>query len=790
MVVTSSRTFGDQLRRYRVERGLTQEGLAEHAGLSTRAISDLERGIKLHPRRDTIHLLSMALKLDVPARALLEDLARRAPRGQGQHRPVLEAVGPEDIPNNLPALLTPLIGREREIDEVRSLLLHPNVRLLTVTGPGGIGKTRLALQAAQDLIGAFENGVFLVRLASVTEPGLLVPTIAQTLRVPERAGQPLIDGLRDFLRPKAMLLVLDNFEHLVKASTVVVELLEDCPEVKVLVTSREVLHLVGERPYSVPPLALPNLQHLPSVEQLRQCDAVELFVQRARMVKPDFALTAENAPLVARVCHRLDGLPLAIELVTARLKIASLTELLSWLDRRVPAHVSDARDAGHRQQTIRNTFAWSYDLLNPGEQTLFRRLAVFVGGWNLPAANAVCNASQDLDVDLFDGVASLVDKSLLNREESPDGTSRFAMLEVIRDFAFERLVGSGEADHDRAHHATFFLELAERAEPLLRGKEQDAWLRRLDEEHDNFRAALQHFQATGAVEAGLRLCGALQWFWWERGFLGEGQGWCESFLGLAGAGNFPAARAKALNGAGYLATGRGDFARAIALCEESLAISRDLADQGGVAWSLVYLAAAHHRRGDPETAKARAAESLAAFRASANEAGVLFALCFLGLAAQDQGDDTRATAALGEAAEIARRSGDREHLARALTGLGLCALFNRGDVEAARAFFREGLSHSAHLRQSYTLLYGLEGLAAVAALRDEMERAVRLWEASAMAREASTLVAAPQIRAKMGRYVERAYGALPEARLAQARDEGRAMTLYQVAAHSMSSESA
>jgi predicted ATPase/class 3 adenylate cyclase len=392
--------------------------------------------------------------------------------------------------NNLPLQPTPLIGREKEVSEVCDLLRGDETRLLTLTGPGGTGKTRLALQAAADLLDDFSDGAFLVPLATLTEAELLLPTVAETLGVRESGEQPLDESLKDYLSERRVLLVLDNFEQVLGAAPTVTELLAGAPGLKVLATSRAPLGLYGEKEYAVPPLSVPDVRHLPDLKTLSQYEAVRLFIERAKSAKADFEVTDDSAPAVAEICVRLDGLPLAIELAAARIKMLPPRAMLHRLGSRLKLLTGGARDLPERQRTLRGTIEWSHALLDEGERTLFGRLAVFSGGRTLEAIEAICDAEGDLPVDAFDGISSLVDKSLLRQEEGPGGEPRFVMLETVHEFAREKLRQSAEAEQIKRVHAEYFLTVAEEAFPELRGPHQLEWLERLEAEHDNMRAAL------------------------------------------------------------------------------------------------------------------------------------------------------------------------------------------------------------------------------------------------------------------------------------------------------------
>src|SRR6266567_2165773 len=498
---------------------------------------------------------------------------------------------------NLPTQLTPLIGREQEIQAVCSLLRHPEVRLVTLTGPGGVGKTRLSLQVATELLDGFADGICFVPLAPLRDPDLVVPIIAQVLGLKEANEQPLRDLLQASLQDKRLLLLLDNFEQILAAAPKLSDLLADCPHLTILVTSRAVLHLRGEHEFPVPPLTLPDFTHLPESEALSQYAAVALFLECARAVKSDFELTPANSRAIAEICIRLDGLPLAIELAAARSKLLPPQALLARLRHRLQVLTSAAQDAPVRQQTLRHALAWSYDLLDAREQRLFRRLSVFVGGCALEAVEGLSTTLGERPSDVLDGVASLMDKSLLQHTGQDGEEPRLVMLETIREYGLEALVASGEMERTRQAHASYYLALAEQAELELGGPQQAVWLDRLEREHDNLRAALSWMVEQGetqqSMEMALRLGGALRPFWWGRGHWSEGRTFLER--ALAAGGSFPdpridpSVRAKALIAAANLAFVQSDYEQTEVLCEESLALYRELGDHYGIAFSLYRL---------------------------------------------------------------------------------------------------------------------------------------------------------------------------------------------------------
>ncbi len=464
------------------------------------------------------------------------DLARElaAIRDRFSEKPVKQM---EIRPTNLPVERTGFVGREKEVDAAKELLLRQDVRLVTVTGPGGMGKTRLAVEVASGLVERFPGGIHFVPLSPLNDPGLIASVIVQTLGMRGAGGQSPLEILKENLQDPLcapMLLLLDNFEHLVQAAPIVAELLLMGPNLKILVTSRAALHVYGEHEFPVPPLALPDPRAMPSVEVLSQYPAVALFVQRAVAAKPDFALNRENAPAVIEICARLDGLPLAIELAAARIKVLSPSSMLTRLASRLQLLTGGARDLPQRQQTLRAAMDWGYDLLSAAEQKLFRRLSVFAGGCNLEGAEAVCDTKGDLDLDLLDGMASMVDKSLAQQVQPAKGESRFVMLETIREYALEKLEASGEEALTKRAHAAYCLVLAEEATEQG-GAEGTEWLGRFACEHDNFRAGLEWLTETGDAEWGLRLGAALFRFWEMREYLAEGRGRLGKLLQLAGA---------------------------------------------------------------------------------------------------------------------------------------------------------------------------------------------------------------------------------------------------------------
>jgi predicted ATPase/class 3 adenylate cyclase len=692
--------------------------------------------------------------------------------------------------HNLPEQPTPLLGRQREVAAVRALLLREDVRLVTLTGPGGIGKTRLGLQVAADLTERLSDGVFLVTLASITDPGLVAPTIAQTLGLREAGGRSASESLQAYLATKQLLLVLDNFEQVVAASPVVADLLAACPRLKVLVTSRQALRVRGEHEFPVPPLDLPEGPG--NVATLSQSAAAVLFIERALAVKPDFTLTDDAARAVAEICRRLDGLPLAIELAAARVKLLPPDAMLARLSSRLDLLTAGARDLPDRQRTLRDAIGWSYDLLAPDEQALFRRLAVFAGGWTLAAAEVIAAATGTPDLALFDGLGSLVDKSLVRqREVGARREPRFSMLETIREYGLEQLGASGEDETLRRAHAAYYLDLAEQAEPHLTRSEQGVWLERLEREHDNLRAALGWARDSGDVALGLRLAGALWRFWYTHGYLSEGRSCLEEMLALA-EGRDDAAlgsmRAKALYGAATLASTQDDFARALALWQMSLAQSREVGDNVVAASALNALGLTTLQQGAPEQAIAFFEESLALGRAVGEPWGIARTLLSLGQIAYVQADYPRARSLFEECLALMRQVGSMSHSAVALLYLGHVAR-EQNDLSRALALYQEALALSQALGDKLRLAREMEGLATVAGAQDHAERAVRLLAAAAAMRDLLGSAQHPMDRPAVDRVLEHLRATLGESAFAAAWAAGQALSLEDAIYEALGEES-
>ena len=643
---------------------------------------------------------------DLPAGVSLRDLGEHHLKDLEQPISLYQLVIaglPADFPplktrdrrsDTLPVQLTPLIGREHEVTTVVRLLRRDNVRLVTFTGPGGTGKTRLALQVASELADVFVGGVFFVSLASISDPMLVLPTIGRALAIRDGVGQPALARLVEVLQQKQVLLLLDNFEQVVEAAPQVMELLTSCPQLKLLVTSREVLHVRSEREFAVQPLALPDPIHLPKLAALGRAPSVALFLQRAQTARPGFKLTSTNARAVAEICVRLDGLPLAIELAAARMKLLSPQALLARLDRPLNMLTGVARDVPARQQTLRNTIEWSYQLLNAREQRLFRWLSVFISGCTLQAAEAICTGPDDEAGLMLDSVASLVDKSLLHRvEQTQEGSEdqRLLMLETIREYGVEVLTASGEGNAARQAHAGYFLHLAEEAEPALKGPLLVAWLDRLEREHDNLRAALQWALEKGRGEIALRLGIALERFWVVRGIRNEGRAFLERAL-AGSAGVADNVRAKALLAAARLAFNQSNYEQGEVLAQEGLALFRGLGDRRGIALSLNRLGVAAWRRGDFRSARILLEEDLTLFREMGDRDRVAWSLFMHGLLDNKQGEYAGASSCFEESLALFRELGNKRGIAASLKQLAGTLFVSQGNQDMIYPLLEQGLS--------------------------------------------------------------------------------------------------
>ncbi len=631
--------------------------------------------------------------------------------------------------NNLPPQRTAFLGRDRERVALRELAMRDDVRLVTLTGPGGIGKTRLALEVAGEIAEHFAGGICFVPLSATADPGLLFPTIAQAMGLRSSGNQPPVESLKEHLHSLhgPMLLLLDNFEHLVSAAPLLSDLLSIGRMLKVVVTSQAALHIYGEHEFPVPPLTLPDLRRLPPLEVLSALPAIALFVERAQAVKRDFVLTETNAPAVAAICARLDGLPLAIELAAARVKLLSPSAMQARLESSLSLLTGGACDLPSRQQTLRATIDWSYGLLNSAEQKLFRRLSVFIGGCTLEGVEAVCNTRSDLGLDLLDGMTSMLDKSLAQQMEDMEGGVRFVMLATIREYGLERLATSGDEAATRQAHAAYCIVLAEeRAEEDAARTER---LERFELEHDNFRAALDWLTRSENAEWGLRLGAALFRFWETREHLSEGHDRLARLLALPAASSFPKLHARVLFAAGVLAGEQGDCSSAQRLLEASLEVSQSRRDQHGVAVALNALAVSARDRGELSLASSLLEQSLAIWRQLSDPLAIARALSNLANVAKLQADYARASSLYDECLALFRQIDDRPGIAWSLNYQGDVAR-ERGDLEAAKKLYEESLAAFRQLGDGWGIASSLSDLGDLSRNQRRFAEAQRLYAQS------------------------------------------------------------
>ncbi|MFN8472361.1 MAG: tetratricopeptide repeat protein [Anaerolineae bacterium] len=753
----SGLTFAAWLKRKRKEQGLTQETLAGLAGCSTIYLKKIEGGQR-HPTRQVVEALLDALRVPKASWPMYVELAFAEP-----------PVSPSRSRTNLPAPLTSFIGRHNEKAAINNLLQRTTARLVTLTGPGGVGKTRLALEVAAGLDGV-GDGVYFVDLAPIADPLLVPNAIMMALALSDEAGHTPLETITTHLRTQSAFLVLDNCEHLVEAcSRVAHYLLIHCPKLRILAASREALNISGEAIYPVPPLALPYPNVLPPADSLSQYDAVMLLIQRAAAVQPQFAITDANSPAVTQICYRLDGLPLAIELAAARMRVFSPEQIAARLDDRFRLLAGGSRAALPRHQTLRATIEWSHSLLSEAERVLLRRLAVFAGGWTLDAAEQVCGGDGLDTYDILEALAQLVSKSLVMAEVR-DGEARYRMLETIREYSREKLAEAGEQWALRTRHLEFFAVWTELGRSMLHSPEQRRWLNSFEEEQDNIRAALAWALEDREIEKGMQIIGALHWFWWSKGYWSEARDWALQFLAQPEAQARTLGRAQALDVAGDCIGELGDFVTYEVYCRESIAIARELGDEGKwlAAYQLIDIAYISGAAGDGSEARGALEEGLRLMEGARSRDRWIVGWLHdqLGRTFTRLEDYARAFEHFEQSLRIFRAIGDRYMSIQPLGGLGVL-LAEQGRFAEGKRYAEESLAIKRELGDRKETSIALRDLGRIACLQGEYAEAeAALEEALVLSRELHWQIGLADILSSLA-YAEQALG-----------DTERALDLY------------
>jgi predicted ATPase/transcriptional regulator with XRE-family HTH domain len=835
MLTETRPTFGQHVKALRRALGLSQKEVAYCAGCSLKTIEKIEAGER-RPSRQVAELLATCLAVPSGKRQSFLELSREPLTAVGEASttaPPTSSVQPfrSTIPNNLPAPATPFIGREAEVQVGTKLLRSDEVRLLTFSGPPGIGKTRLSLRVATAMLGMpdFAEGIYFVPLATIREPSAVAAHIARTLKVADDDTRTPVELLREYMRGKRILLLLDNFEQVVSAGPVVSELLLAAPGLKVVTSSREPLHLYGEHDFPVPPLSLPDPSDLPSFEKLEHYEGIRLFLQRASAVQPGFAISPDNASDIVAICARLDGLPLAIELAAARTRHFTPGEILQRLEPSLQLLVGGPQDLPPRQQTLRAAIEWSYDLLSPDEQFLFRALGLFAGAdpnalrgvWSWHTTHA--NESEAVAPE--DVAASLVDKNMLRLDPTEDGGARYWMLETIRDYALEKLNADPQGDEIAGQHTAYYLALAEEANVGIRGPQGGEWLARLEVEHDNLRLALRRSLIRGDSKSTLRLGSALRWFWYLRGYVVEGRRWLDEALSVGT--ELSRERAEALTALGVLAERVGDHEGATAALTESLAAMRSLGDNVGVASALHNLAGVALEHSDYERAEAIYNESLAIWRSLDDKRSIGSTIHNMSLIAYSRGDYERALQMCREAIPLLEEAGDLTFVSRVLIAVGeilrlqgnypeaaqyyrrsmdiadrlgdrkgkslvLCNLGyverRIGEIDRAEAYTLEALKFDVEAGDRANIAQDIIAVAGIAGARGEAEKAARLFAAAGVVLHEVGITLAPPDIIEYERDLSAAQAQLSDVRWAELTHEGEAMSLEEAVAYASGGE--